>query len=106
MAGKTKTIGIRLTAELENLLKEEAAKRRMRPTTYAQKLVTDGLTREGTPVEEKLAELHAAIDRLERELPAKLRSAISSTDRNPSAGSSPGRPTALRDWVSQTSGED
>lgn len=99
MPGKTKTIGIRLTAELAKLLREEAAKHKLPPTTYAQKLVTDGLTRSASPVEEKLSELQAAIDRLERELPAKIRAAVGGSTRpGPDAA---GVSSPLREWVNR-----
>lgn len=104
MPGKTKTIGVRLTAELESLLRREAAKHKMRPTTYAQRLVTDGLTRTVSAVDEKLAELQASIDRLERELPGKVRAALGTEHRSGQGEAQ--RSTPLRDWVTQPEGKD
>lgn len=104
MPGKTKTIGIRLTVQVEEVLRQEAAKHRMAPSTYAHKLVMEGLTRAASLVEEKLAELQASIDRLERELPGKVRAATGSAYR---AGESDARgSTPLRDWVTRPEGED
>lgn len=108
MPGKTKTIGIRLTVQVEEVLRQEAAKHKMAPSTYAQKLVTDGLTRTASVVEEKLAELQASIDRLERELPAKVRAASATEQRgSPGPASSEAeRPTPFREWVTQSGGDD
>lgn len=105
MSRASKTIGIRLPPDLQDLLREEAAKRGMKPTSYAQKLVADALTRSDTPVEERLSELRSAIDRIERELPAQLRAAVAGAAIS-GGGSPPGLPVTLRDWVTQTEGDD
>jgi len=109
MAEKRKTIGIRLSAELERLLGEEAARRGLKPTPCAENLVAEALTRSGTPLEEKLAQIQAAIDRMERELPAKLKAVLTAAAIGqpgvPMTGTPPGT-TSLRDWVSQPPEDD
>lgn len=104
MARRTKTIGIRLTSDLEMLLKEQALKRGLKPTSLAQKLVAESLTRSGTPVEEKIAEIQAAIARLERDLPLRFRAAVSAATISP--GGAVQQATTLDDWLTDSQDDD
>lgn len=105
MARSSKTIGIRLPAELQERLREEAAKRDMRPTSYAAKLVAEALTRSEAPIEERLSELRSALDRLERQLPIEIRAAVGAAVINAGVGS-PGVPATLWDWITSPQGDD
>lgn len=103
MPQKSKTIGIRLQPEVEKLLRAEASKHGMRPTTFAQKLVADTLTRTVTPVEVKLDAIQATLDRLERELPVKLRTLGGTQPSGNSAAGNAGL-VSLRDWLACSDG--
>jgi len=102
---QSKTIGIRLPPDLQTLLEDEASKRGLKPTSLAAKLVSEALTRSGTPVEAKLEQLQATLDRLERELPIRIRSAFSTGAGNPAPAAQPGFMT-LHDWVNRPAEDD
>lgn len=76
MTKRSRTIGIRLAPELENQLRDEAAKRGLPPTTYATRLLVEALTTGANPTEARFAELREMLQRLEDDLPRKLRAVV------------------------------
>lgn len=78
MTKRSRTIGIRLAPELENQLRDEAAKRGLPPTTYATRLLVEALTAGANPTEARFAELREILLRLEDDLPRKLRAVVES----------------------------
>ena len=104
-----KVVGVRLTAELYRLLADAADKAGVTPTSFARKLVVEGLTLGLMPesksiagVGQMLAEMQSHIDRLDRELVSKRRAAPVVTQPTPAAGSSPAAASNLKEWVTRT----
>lgn len=111
MTKRSRTIGIRLAPELENQLRDEAAKRSLPPTTYATRLLVEALTAGANPTETRFAELREILLRLEDDLPRKLRAVVegkalsapraaqeTSPTSEPKAGS-PKAPSGFDAWM-------
>ena len=102
-----KAIGIRLPSELERHLREEAAKRNLKPTTYATQVLTEALASGGDPLEKRLSEMQALLEsldhRLEVELPRKLKAIVEAASTLLAPRSPKRRPT---DRVEENSGRE
>ena len=102
-----KQINIGLEAEQHALLTAAAVKIGLDATTYARKLVLEGLSQEPDArsvgrLSQALAEMQAHIDRLDRELVSKRRAVPVVTPPTPAAGSSPAAASSLMEWVTRT----
>ena len=101
-----KQINIGLEAEQHALLTAAAVKIGLDATTYARKLVLEGLSQEPGArsvgsLSQALAEMQAHIDRLDREIVSKRRSAPVVTHSTPAVGSRHAAVSGLKEWVTR-----